>query len=231
MEETSIFKTQDGSDSIYSERFGVPYHSKYGAIQESRHVFLQSGLYPRLTALSEVAVLEAGLGTGLNALLSSLEATAQRKNIHYVALEAYPIALEQALTLNYAEHLGASAKETLEAIHALDWGIPHQLSPYFTFEKRRISFDALNEEAAFDVVYFDAFAPNAQPELWGEEVLGRMYRALKENGIFVTYCAKGAVKRCLKELGFEIEALQGPPGKREMTRGVKVRSHSSPSSS
>lgn len=231
MEETSIFKTQDGSDSIYSERFGVPYHSKYGAIQESRHVFLQAGLYPRLTARTEVAVLEAGLGTGLNALLTGLEAKAQRKAIHYVALEAYPIPLEQARTLNYAEHLGESARETLEAIHTLEWGTAHQLSSFFTFEKRRMSFDALNDEAMFDVVYFDAFAPNAQPELWEEEVLGRMYRALKENGIFVTYCAKGSVKRCLKGLGFEIEALQGPPGKREMTRGVKVQPHSSPSSS
>ncbi|WP_425421538.1 tRNA (5-methylaminomethyl-2-thiouridine)(34)-methyltransferase MnmD [Phaeodactylibacter xiamenensis] len=222
MEELSIIKTQDGSDSIFSERFGVSYHSRYGAIQESRHVFLQSGLYPRLQALKQVAVLEAGLGTGLNALLTCLEAEKVQKHIRYVALEAFPLSTAQADTLNYAGHLGEAAATILHQIHHSQWGQPVDISPWFTFEKRRIAFENFEEAAAFDVVYFDAFAPNAQPELWEAEVLGRMYRALREDGVFVTYCAKGAVKRCLKSLGFTIEALPGPPGKREMTRGLKV---------
>lgn len=222
MKDLSIFKTQDGSNSVFSERFGVSYHSKYGAIQESKHVFLQSGLYPKLQALDKVSVLEAGLGTGLNALLTGLEAAQTGKPVHYVALEAYPLGQEQADALNYSAQLGSEAGSILQQIHHCEWGAPVYITPYFTFEKRRIAFEAFEQGAAFDVVYFDAFAPNAQPELWEEAVLGRMYRALKPNGIFVTYCAKGAVKRCLKSLGFEVEALPGPPGKREMTRGVKV---------
>ncbi|MEQ8705840.1 MAG: tRNA (5-methylaminomethyl-2-thiouridine)(34)-methyltransferase MnmD [Phaeodactylibacter sp.] len=222
MEDLSIFKTQDGSDSVFSERFGVSYHSKYGAVQESRHVFLQSGLYPRLQALDRVAVLEAGLGTGLNALLTALEAGKVQKPVHYVALEAYPLSVEQADALNYAEQLGQEAALVFRQIHHSDWSQPVQITPHFTFEKRQIPFEAFEAKSAFDVVYFDAFAPNAQPELWEAPVLSRMYEALKAEGIFVTYCAKGVVKRCLKGLGFTVEALPGPPGKREMTRGVKA---------
>jgi tRNA U34 5-methylaminomethyl-2-thiouridine-forming methyltransferase MnmC len=221
MEDLSVFKTQDGSDSVYSDQFGVSYHSKYGAIQESRHVFLKSGLYPKLQELDRVDVLETGLGTGLNALLTCLEAEAVDKPVHYVALEAYPLPREQADTLNYPEYLGPASAAVFRQIHHCDWGAPVQITERFTFEKRRTPFEAFEQENAFDVVYFDAFAPNAQPELWEKAVLGRMYRALRLQGIFVTYCAKGAVKRCLKSLGFQIEALPGPPGKREMTRGIK----------
>ncbi|NRA50235.1 MAG: tRNA (5-methylaminomethyl-2-thiouridine)(34)-methyltransferase MnmD [Phaeodactylibacter sp.] len=221
MEDLSIIKTQDGSDSVYSERFGVTYHSKYGAIQESRHVFLKEGLYPKLQALSEVAVLEAGLGTGLNALLTGLEAEKAKKPIRYLALEAFPLTLEQADALNYAELLGEASSTLLREIHHCAWGEAVQLTPYFLFEKRKIAFEDFRGQAAFDVVYFDAFAPNAQPELWEEPVLGNMYNALKEDGRFTTYCAKGAVKRCLRSIGFTVEAVPGPPGKREMTIGHK----------
>lgn len=222
MEELSFFKTQDGSDSVHSERFGVSYHSKYGAIQESRHVFLKSGLYTKLQALDQVSVLETGFGTGLNALLTCLEANAIGKKVSYVALEAYPLPPEKALKLNYPDHLNKESSAIFKELHNCAWESPTWISKNFSFEKRQVPFESFSQENAFDVVYYDAFAPNAQPELWEAPVLGRMYRALKNGGIIVTYCAKGAVKRCLKDIGFEVESLPGPPGKREMTRGVKV---------
>jgi tRNA U34 5-methylaminomethyl-2-thiouridine-forming methyltransferase MnmC len=222
MSELTVIKTQDGSDSVFSEQFGVSYHSKYGAIQESMHVFVQSGLYPRMQVLDQLAVLEAGLGTGLNAILTCLEAGKAQKKVHYVALEAFPLPIVQADTLNYAELLGVDAGSVLQQIHHSPWEEKVEITPYFTFEKRLTSFEDFIQEDWFDVVYFDAFAPNAQPELWEVDVLGRMYRALKAGGVFVTYCAKGSVKRCLKSLGLNVEALPGPPGKREMTRGWKT---------
>lgn len=224
MQEGGIFETSDGSHSIFSTQYGVSYHSRYGAVQESRHVFLEAGLYPLfLSGAEEVAVLETGLGTGLNALLTGLEAAAQKRKVYYLGLEAYPISPEQAKALNYPAALGEGAAELFTAIHEMPWGKPAALSHYFTFEKQQSRFEAFASMPKFDVIYFDAFAPNAQPELWGEEVLGRMYQALKPGGRLVTYCAKGAVKRCMKGLGFTIEALPGPPGKREMTRALKPK--------
>ncbi len=217
-EEHHIITTQDGSHSVQSPRFGVSYHSRYGAVQESRHVFLKSGLYARLPELPKVRVLELGFGTGLNALLTWLEAEEQQKPIQYTSLEAYPITSEQVQLLNYPEALSLPSPAPFLRLHESEWGQRHTLSAHFTFEKRKERFEELQFEQAFDVVYFDAFAPNAQPELWTEELLSKVYRATAEGGVLVTYCAKGAVKRTLKGLGYEVEALPGPPGKREMTR-------------
>lgn len=222
MQDSGIFETQDGSHSIFSDTFGVSYHSKYGAVQESRHVFLEAGLFPKLLALPEVSVLETGFGTGLNAILTYQEAARCRKPVRYVGLETYPISAVQAKALNYPLLLGEAAALPFQQMHELPWESPYQLSEWFSFEKQQTPFEAIAFQAEFDVIYFDAFAPEVQPELWGEAVLGRMYAALRPGGILVTYCAKGAVKRCLKSLGFTVEALKGPPGKREMTRAVKI---------
>ncbi len=218
-----MFETQDGSHSIFSEKFGVSYHSKYGAIQESRHVFIEAGLYAKLPGASELSVLEIGFGTGLNALLTLFEAEQRKAFIHYEAIEAYPLSVEQARMLNYPQQLAGSASlgGHFLRLHELEWGQRHQLTPFFTFRKQKMLFEEIEYEAEFDLIYFDAFAPNAQPFLWEEPVLARMYKALKEEGILVTYCAKGIVKRRLQNLGFAIEALKGPPGKREMTRAKK----------
>lgn len=222
MQDSGIFETQDGSHSIFSDTFGVSYHSKYGAVQESRHVFLEAGLFPKLLTLPEVSVLETGFGTGLNAILTYQEAARCRKPVRYLGLEIHPIGPAQAAALNYPLLLGQAAALPFRQMHELPWESPHQLSEWFTFEKQQTPFEAIDFQAEFDVVYFDAFAPEVQPELWGEAVLGRMYAALRPGGVLVTYCAKGAVKRCLKSLGFTVEALKGPPGKREMTRAVKI---------
>jgi len=224
MAENGIFTTQDGSHSIQSDQHGVSYHSKYGAIQESRHVFLSAGLFPKLVSQEEVRVLEIGLGTGLNALLTRLEGEQRQQAIHYTALEAYPITLEQASQLNYPQILGIEHDLFLD-LHACEWAQPHLLSSSFQFTKLQQRFEDLDFDSAFDVIYFDAFAPTAQPELWEPAVLKKVVRAMAPGSIFVTYCAKGAVKRALKSLGLDVEALQGPPGKREMTRARKPESY------
>lgn len=217
-----IFETQDGSHSIFSEQHGVSYHSKYGAIQESRHVFIEAGLYYKMPGREEVSILEIGLGTGLNAFMTGLEAERREIQINYVAAEAFPISLDEAQELNYPEQLQVPDwRDRFLNIHAFNWAETHQLSPYFKFCKLHRSFEDLAFDAAFDIIYFDAFAPGAQPELWEPPVMQIMYRALRPGGVLTTYCAKGSVKRTMRSLGFEVEALPGPPGKREMTRAHK----------
>ncbi|MCB0562911.1 MAG: tRNA (5-methylaminomethyl-2-thiouridine)(34)-methyltransferase MnmD [Phaeodactylibacter sp.] len=218
---SKIFETQDGSHSIISDSFGESYHSKYGAIQESTHVFIHSGLFHRIQGAKQLSVLEIGFGTGLNALLTLQEANKRQLPVYYEAVEAYPISVEEAKQLNYPDLIEEQVAGTFLQMHEMAWNEPQQITPYFSFLKKQSRFEQLRYQNAFDVIYFDAFAPNAQPELWEEEILQIMYNALKENGVLTTYCAKGVVKRCLKGVGFIVESLKGPPGKREMTRAVK----------
>lgn len=218
-----IFATQDGSHSIFSEQFGVSYHSKYGAIQETQHVFIDAGLRLKAVVQSDISILDIGFGTGLNALMTLCEAEKRNLNIDYVGFEAFPISDEQAETLNYPELLELRERyaNAFRQMHFKSWGEPHQLLDNFLFTKYLQTFDTVDYNNKFDVVYFDAFAPNSQPELWETPIMERMYNALKPEGALVTYCAKGSVKRTLKALGFTIEKLKGPPGKREMTRAIK----------
>jgi tRNA U34 5-methylaminomethyl-2-thiouridine-forming methyltransferase MnmC len=222
MPQNRIFETQDGSHSVMSEEYGVSYHSRYGAVQESRHVFVGAGLHYKSLRQKNIAVLEFGFGTGLNAWLSLLEAAKHDLKIYYEALEAFPITEAEAQTLNYPTLLQAEDQAaTFLKMHACPWGESVELAPGFTFKKMRQRFEEADYHEQFDVVYFDAFAPNAQPELWERAVLEVAYRALRKDGVLVTYCAKGSVKRTFRDLGFEVEAMPGPPGKREMTRCIK----------
>ena len=222
-----IIETQDGSHSVFSEEYQVSYHSKYGAVQETQHVFIEAGLYcklPELTPGAGIRILEFGFGTGLNAYMTLLEAERRELDIHYVSLEAFPVTTAQARQLNYPACLEVDRKHSqffLE-LHECDWEQEHRLTPHFVFRKHLGLFQDYIPAEKFDIIYYDAFAPGAQPELWEAAVLQKAYDALDEGGIIVTYCAKGAVKRTLKSLGFAIEALPGPPGKREMTRGRKI---------
>lgn len=218
-----IFATQDGSHSIFSEQFGVSYHSKYGAIQETQHVFIDAGLRLKAVVQPHISILDIGFGTGLNALMTLCEAEKRNLNIDYVAYEAFPISKEQALTLNYPDLLDLRLRyaDAFRQMHLIDWETPHQLLDNFLFTKHLQTFDKVDYVDKFDIIYFDAFAPNSQPELWENPVMELMYHALKSDGALVTYCAKGSVKRTLKGLGFTIEKLKGPPGKREMTRAIK----------
>jgi len=217
-----IFLTQDGSHTVVAHRYGVSYHSKYGAIRESMHVFIEAGLRPFLNTGKEVAVLEAGLGTGLNAFLTYLEAKLSPAGVYYEALEAFPLELEFAAQLNYPAVLGAAEDAAVfDAIHQTKWGDRTHLGPKFQLKKIEGKFEEYRPDRAFDVIYYDAFSPGAQPGVWKSEVLARFYEALRKGGALVTYCAKGEVKRTLRALGFEIETLPGPPGKREMIRAIK----------
>jgi tRNA U34 5-methylaminomethyl-2-thiouridine-forming methyltransferase MnmC len=218
-----LIVTQDGSHSLLSEEFGVSYHSRFGAITESTHVFIDAGLRYKAALQRQLRLLEVGFGTGLNAFLTLLEAERRNLTIHYTALETRPIPIAEAKALNYVESIGAiTHKKNFLELHLTDWDKPLPVSEYFEFEKQLRPVEQLAPEPRFDLIYYDAFAPNAQPELWSETLMARMYEALLPEGVLVTYCAQGAFKRNLKNAGFVVEALQGPPGKREMTRALKL---------
>ena len=221
MAEDKIFETQDGSHSILSYKYGVSYHSKYGAIQESLHVFIKSALHEVALAKKDIRILEIGFGTGLNALITQYKALQHDLNIYYEGIEAYPIAIEQAHQLNFTTLLEKpELQDFFISMHESPWEEKVQLSDNFQLKKVNSLFEDLQYKGGFDIIYFDAFAPSAQPELWEEPILQAMYDALDENGIFVTYCAMGQLKRDLLNSGFAVESLPGPPGKREMVRGI-----------
>lgn len=218
----ALILTQDGSHSVYSERYGVTYHSRYGALTESLHVFIGAGLRFKAAVQTDISVLEVGLGTGLNAFLSWLEAERRNLNVRYTGLENQPLTPEEAAQFNYAECAGVPERQAdFCRLHTCAWERTVRLSDHFHLRKKRMPVQAYRATEAFDVIYFDAFAPQAQPEMWTEAVFRALHRALRPEGLLVTYCAKGDVKRTLRAVGFEVERLAGPPGKREMTRAWK----------
>lgn len=217
-----LYDTHDGSHSLFSERFGVTYHSKFGAIQETQHVFINKGLRFKAVVQRDITLLDIGMGTGLNAFMTLLEAEKRGLHVTYVGVEAFPPDLGTIERLNYTEQLGASAyAEHFRSLHTLPCGKEHYLTPRFRVLKLQQAIEDTRFRDVFDLIYYDAFAPESQPELWEEPVLRQMYDGLKTGGALTTYCAKGVVKRTLKSIGFTVEALAGPPGKREMTRAVK----------
>lgn len=218
----SLIITQDGSHSIFSERYGVTYHSKFGAVTESAHVFVAAGLRYKAVVQREISVLETGFGSGLNAFMTWLEAEKRNLKISYLGLETFPLTVAEADLLDYPAALGQpERKGDFIALHQCEWEIKHSFSEQYVFEKKQSRIETFVQPEAFDLIYFDAFAPQAQPELWTEEVFAHMFESLKPEGVLVTYCAQGHFKRTLKRVGFTVERLQGPPGKREMTRALK----------
>lgn len=217
-----LILTNDGTHSLLHLGLNEQYHSKHGALAESRHVFIQEGLQKIRLNKTAVSILEIGLGTGLNAYLTLLENRNQPLNIRYTAVEAFPIRPEEAAQLNYPQLLVHQEQDPLfNAIHSSAWEQPEQLEPNFCLIKHQVSLLAFASETAFDLIYFDAFSPGSQPELWTEAVFTKLFGQLKIGGLLVTYCAKGEVKRNLKKAGFMVMALPGPPGKREMTSAYK----------
>ena len=215
-----IIQTQDGSTTIHLEEWNESYHSKHGAIQEAKHVFIKNGL--SLFKNKTIAILEIGFGTGLNAFISFLDAQSFGQNIDYVGVEAYPVAPEEILSMNYVDELDAQSQlEIFEKMHKSNWNEKIILSDSFSLTKRQQFFQEIDDVALFDLIYFDAFGYRVQPELWSTEIFRKMYNALKDNGVLVTYAARGVVKRSMIEVGFRVEKLEGPPGKREMFRAVK----------
>lgn len=225
----SLIKTEDGSHSLFIKDLNEHYHSIHGAIQESKHVFINAGLKQILPKKPlTISILEIGLGTGLNALLTFMESEQFAGTINYTALEAFPIDRELAKELNYPELLGhselnneANLRSIFNTLHSCDWKKQIAISEQFNFYKIKNTLQKVDLKKSFDLIYFDAFGPPVQPEMWTEELFSKIFSATEANGCLVTYCAKGEVKRTLKKVGYRVESLAGPPGKREMVRAVK----------
>ena len=227
-----IIITADGSSTIHLPEWDEQYHSKHGAIQEAYHVFIKHGLqhYNRLNGnpkpVSEpqqpINILEIGFGTGLNSFITLLEGNTLKLNINYVGVEAYPISKAEINALNYIKTLDAeSKKELFNTLHHVSWEEAHQIKEDFTLTKRKQFFSEIKDVNTFNIIYFDAFGARVQPELWTETIFKIMYNALKSKGVLVTYSAKGSVRRAMQAVGFTVERLPGPPGKREMLRATK----------
>ncbi|THD67355.1 SAM-dependent methyltransferase [Robertkochia marina] len=219
-----IIKTADGSTTIYLEDWDEHYHSRHGAIQEAFHVFIRMGLEPAIEKFNgNMRIMEIGFGTGLNAYITLLEALMLGLKISYTGVEAYPVEAEEWTKLNYGEELQVAPEFAglFEKLHLTPWETPEELAPEFSLLKRKQFFQDIDEKATTDLIYFDAFGARVQPELWEQNIFQRMYDALVPGGILVTYAAKGSVRRAMKAVGFNVEKLPGPPGKREMMRAVK----------
>jgi len=219
-----VINTNDGSTTIYLEKWDEHYHSKHGAIQEAYHVFIKNGLehWCDLMDSKNPRILEIGFGTGLNAFITYLEHCKNSLTVSYHAVEAYPVNQQEVIRLNYVQQLQAhDFSEVFNLMHQSEWDIDLQIDSSFTLRKRRQLFETIDDGADFDLIYFDAFGARVQPELWDVAMFKRMYKALDNKGILVTYAAKGSVRRAMLEVGFIVEKLPGPPGKREMLRAVK----------
>jgi tRNA U34 5-methylaminomethyl-2-thiouridine-forming methyltransferase MnmC len=213
-------KTADGSDTLFSEEMQESYHSINGAVQESRHVFIEAGF--RQQKRSSIRIFEVGFGTGLNALLTWGEASRMQKQIDYHAIEAFPVSSNIYQSLNYQELEPALPSDAFLQLHQSVWGSPVIVETgRFCLTKHLGNFTEFFLEKRFDLIYFDAFAPDKQPEMWEEPLFERLFESLESGGILVTYCAKGEVRRQMQRCGFQVERLPGPPGKREMLRATK----------
>ena len=221
-----IVTTGDGSTTIQITDWNEQYHSMHGAVQEARHVFLKMGLDFWMNENPDqntLHILEIGFGTGLNALLTLMHAEKSSVNLLYEGVEAYPVSSEELAQLNYLEAADAQAFEAVfEKMHQTPWEQTETITEAFQLKKRKQTFETLEDQNQHDLIYFDAFGARVQPELWEEPIFQKMFNALKPGGVLVTYAAKGSVRRAMQAVGFKVERLPGPPGKREMLRAVKV---------
>lgn len=222
MEEIKIEITEDGSHTLYVPAIDEHYHSIHGAIQESSHVYIEAGL--RACDKDEIHLLEIGFGTGLNAFLSLFETESRNIKIIYHTVERYPLSEEKVSALNYPLLIAPQLSDTFVLLHSSPWETPIDISSRFSLVKHRFDFSKpaqFDPQTIFDVVFYDAFAPDKQPEMWTLEIFEKIFSLCSHGAIFTTYCAKGAVRRTLQAAGFVVERLPGPPGKREMLRGRK----------
>lgn len=208
---------------MYSAHFDATYHSIHGAVIESDHVFIKNGLLFQFENLNqhELHILEMGFGTGLNAFLTYITSKNLQLKINYHSIEAFPVLTNDALTLNYSESYSEEEQYFFRKLHECEWNKDVHISDNFNLHKHQCLLDNFKSDLKFDVIYYDAFSPTDQPELWTTDVFKKMYDLLTDKGILVTYCAQGQMKRNMKEAGFLVKPLPGPPGKREMTRAIK----------
>jgi len=210
--------TGDGSPTLYVPELDEHYHSMNGAIAESLHVYIKVGLNHYIRSFNyivkEIQVLELGFGSGLNAFLTALEAERQKIKIRYTTLDNYPLSQEITDQLNYS----AENQNLFRRIHQSAWEIPVSITPYFTLQKSAIDFVYFDFPDKYDVVYYDAFAPDKQPKTWSQELFDKLFSAMNPGGVLTTYCAKGSIRRMMQQAGFKVDRIPGAPGKREMLR-------------
>lgn len=219
----SIFPTSDGSNTLYTSQFNASYHSVHGALEESKVVFIQLGLqYLAERGYQNIRLFEMGFGTGLNAALSFQYAGQHGLNLQYTGVEAFPVPTDTIHQANFSALFAPPFDETFLELHRLSWNQDHLLEANSHFVKWQTRLEDFSSENKYDLIYFDAFAPECQPELWTEDVLQKMYNLLDGNGVLTTYCAKGIFKRTLKKVGFHLENHPGPGRKREITRAIKM---------
>jgi tRNA U34 5-methylaminomethyl-2-thiouridine-forming methyltransferase MnmC len=213
--------TSDGSHSLYIKEMDEQYHSKHGAIAEANKIFIEYGLSYQSKRKKELSIFEVGFGTGLNALLSLMYANSSQLQIHYDTIEKYPLKLEEVSNLNFKEELKLT-DDLLLKLHTVPWEKWIKIQEGFNLYKREMDLLDLDLMNSYDLIYFDAFAPEKQAKMWGKEVFEKLYDSLNNQGVLVTYCVKGEIRRRLIEIGFKIEKLKGPEGgKREVLRAIK----------
>jgi tRNA U34 5-methylaminomethyl-2-thiouridine-forming methyltransferase MnmC len=219
----TLVVTDDGSHTLYVPDLNETYHSTRGAMVEANYVYLEKGLFSIWENKTETRVLEIGFGTGLNALLSMNAASLFQKKIVYISIEPFPLKKEEWSLLNYAQQLNKVTDFT--ALHELPWGSIHHLNPFFSLQKNTFKLqevELLGLKNCIDVIYFDAFAPNKQPDLWSLEIFSLLQQCLVTGGVLVTYSAQSKFRKTLQSLGFDVQKHKGPPGKLEMTVAIKL---------
>ncbi len=222
-----VITTGDGSHSIYRADIDETYHSRHGAIQESQYVFIEQGLrkVAQELASTDVCIFEVGFGTGLNALLSCIESQEASLTIAYHTIETNPIPESVWTDLNFSRemnHAAMSVSALFSKMHSARWEGSVEVAAGFTLSKHHTGLEDFRTDLSFDLVYFDAFAPSKQPDIWSISNLQKCHNLLKQGGKLVTYCAQGQFKRNLLEVGFTVETLAGPPGKKQMVRATKI---------
>ena len=217
--EVVVEATEDGSSTLRSLKFGSTYHSSHGALQESLHVFIQNGLETySSSAVDTIRILEIGFGTGLNALLAWQWAKETGKQVEYIGVEAFPV---NPIVLGEFQYLLPNASDEFQDLHTTSWNESHTRDD-FKFTKLLGKWPEIQVGKGFDIIFYDAFSPNDQPELWDEQSLRACEMALKDSGVWVTYCAKGEVRRTMESFGFTVNRLPGPPFKRHMLHATKT---------
>jgi tRNA U34 5-methylaminomethyl-2-thiouridine-forming methyltransferase MnmC len=211
--------TDDGSATLYSPEFNQYYHSVRGAKSETQRVYIELGLWAKMAETSEINILEIGFGTGLNALMTALEAQKNNLKVHYTSLEPYPISVEESQLLNYENEFDTNL---LTKIHEAKWEKMVEIIPDFKLQKIKITIQEFTSTTLFDVVYFDAFAPSSQPELWTEEIFSKIGSMMQKGGFLTTYCSKTVIRRALESAGFKVEKHVGMWGKREVVKAFFI---------
>ena len=215
MQNIQIQKTEDGSQTLYSEKYKEHYHSIFGAKNESQHIFIEAGL--KIIDKPEISIFEMGFGTGLNALLSANEAIKSKLTIKYFCIEKHPVLESIYKNLDYV----SEQKSLFKKLHEAEWNKLEEILPNFHLFKHKGDILDYIHQNKYDLVYYDAFSPDIQPDLWSKDIFKSIYNQMNKGGILMTYSVKGVVKRALKSVGFAIEKIPGPKGKREILRAVK----------